>query len=304
MNQQHRSRSITCWSQMCNRQQVGEGAMDAQVRQDSPPPSVPYVEMESFEWQTILHSGAPDWEQTSWFTIVCRLQGKDTSHYQWCSLWTPWNMGQVCQTEEQYLAVVSAINDGVLKGAVKLVEERLGRKLFYMACCPHILEAIVGTTCLAPFLDPFKQVTNNFLCKHWQSQTHGNCRLEIRLSKIFVFYCQAKTQQHSHEMTTVCGDNTDEVSSNYERPVLLKVRRMARCYSSSSIEGQQHEIQKTLSCHCITQVMIFQLHVNFIKDHDTDEEYRMFLKPFKNVASRRALTLGWMYKMHMNHDEK
>lgn len=38
----------------------------------------------------------------------------------------------------------TASNSGIHRGAAKLLEERLEKKVFYFACCHHILEVIVG----------------------------------------------------------------------------------------------------------------------------------------------------------------
>ncbi|KAG0715601.1 hypothetical protein GWK47_011564 [Chionoecetes opilio] len=38
----------------------------------------------------------------------------------------------------------TASNSGVHRGAAKLLEQQLDRKVFYLACRPHILEVLVG----------------------------------------------------------------------------------------------------------------------------------------------------------------
>jgi hypothetical protein len=143
------SRSTTRRSRMCNRQKIAENVMES-VRQHPPRFGALHwdgkllkdVLGDSHERLAVLLSGAPEYPEGKLLGVPALLNSKgqtqaDATH----DLLEAWDL------LDNVVALVfdtTASNSGVHKGAAKLIEERLGRKLLYLACRHHILELVVG----------------------------------------------------------------------------------------------------------------------------------------------------------------
>lgn len=144
------SRSTTHRSRMCNRQQVAENAM-AEVTQNPPlfcalhwdGKLLSDVLGDSYERLAVLLSGAPQYIEGKLLGVPSLVDSKGMTQAN-----ATYDLLEVWDISDRVAALVfdtTASNSGVHKGAAKLIEERLGRKLLYLACRHHILEVIVGS---------------------------------------------------------------------------------------------------------------------------------------------------------------
>lgn len=143
------SRSTTRRSRMCNRQQVAESATIA-VRQNPPLFGALHWDGklvsdslgDKYERLAVLLSGAPEYTEGKLLGVPLLADSKGKTQAD-----ATYDLLEGWDLSDRVVALVfdtTASNSGVHKGAAKLIEERLGRKLLYLACRHHILEVVVG----------------------------------------------------------------------------------------------------------------------------------------------------------------
>jgi len=143
------STSTTRRSRMCCRQKLAEEVMDS-FRQN--PPLFAAVHWdgkllrdllgESHERLAVLLSGEPEYREGKLLGVPSLTDSKGKTQadatYDLLEAW------DICDRVVALVFDTTASNSGVHKGAAKLLEERLNRKLLYLACRHHVLELVVA----------------------------------------------------------------------------------------------------------------------------------------------------------------
>ncbi|KAG0710025.1 hypothetical protein GWK47_023669 [Chionoecetes opilio] len=80
----------------------------------------------------------------------------------------------------------TASPSGVHRGAAKLLEQQLDRKVFYLACRHHILEVLVDTP---PPGIPLESSLEPFIRPGFMADTTGDYVLPFVVSGIFIVFC-------------------------------------------------------------------------------------------------------------------
>lgn len=96
----------------------------------------------SHERLAVLISGAPEYIEGKLLGVPSLQDSKGKSQAD-----ASYDLLEVWKLTDNVAALVfdtTASNSGIYKGAATLLEQRLGRKLFYLACRHHILEISVG----------------------------------------------------------------------------------------------------------------------------------------------------------------
>jgi hypothetical protein len=143
------SRSTTRRSRMCMRQHIAENIMDT-VRQNPPRFGALHWDGkllcdslgEKYERLAVLLSGAPEYTEGKLLGVPSLPDSKGQTQAD-----ATYDLLQVWDLLDNVRALVfdtTSSNSGIHKGAAKLIEEHLGKKLLYLACRHHILEVIVG----------------------------------------------------------------------------------------------------------------------------------------------------------------
>lgn len=143
------SRSTTRRSRMANRLKISEDIIDT-VRQNPPKFGALHWDGklisdllgECQERLAILVSGAPEYNEGKLLGVPSLRDSTGKSQAD-----ASYDLLDVWELTTNIVALVfdtTASNSGVHKGAATLLEQRLGKKLFYLACRHHILELLVG----------------------------------------------------------------------------------------------------------------------------------------------------------------
>jgi len=134
---------------MAKRLQIAEGVID-KVRQNPPQFGALHWDGKlirdtlgnSGEHLAILVSGSPEYTEGKLLGVPSLVDSTGKSQSD-----ASYDLLEVWELVDNIVALVfdtTSSNSGVNKGAAKLLEERLNKKVFYLACRHHVLEIIVG----------------------------------------------------------------------------------------------------------------------------------------------------------------
>ena len=143
------SPSTTRRSRIASRQKIANEIIDT-VRQNPPRFGALHWDGklitdllgESRERLAVLVSGAPEYTEGKLLGVPCLMDSTGKSQAD-----ASYDLLDVWRLTDNIAALVfdtTASNSGIRKGAATLLEHRIGRKLFYLACRHHILEIVVG----------------------------------------------------------------------------------------------------------------------------------------------------------------
>ena len=143
------SRSTTRRNRMANRQKIADDII-ATVRQNPPRFGALHWDGkllsdllgESKERLAVLVSGAPEYSEGKLLGVPTLLDSTGKSQAN-----ASYDLLDVWELTDNVVALVfdtTASNSGIHKGAATLLEQRLEKKLFYLACRHHVLELVVG----------------------------------------------------------------------------------------------------------------------------------------------------------------
>lgn len=143
------SRCTTRRNRIANRQKIADDIID-NVRQNPPQFGALHwdgkllndILGESHERLAVIVSGAPEYTEGKLLGVPSLLDSTGKSQAD-----ASYDLLDVWDLTDNIVALVfdtTASNSGIHKGAATLLEQRLGKKLLYLACRHHVLELAVG----------------------------------------------------------------------------------------------------------------------------------------------------------------